>query len=187
MDMTESLAAKSDQLNASDLAAGPITVTISEVRAGSSATGDQPFHFHFVELPGRPYKPNKGMRRVIAAGWGPETSSYAGRRLTLFNEPSVIYAGAEVGGIRVSHMSHLDKPLKTSLALSQKKKIPYTVQPLIESASVASPEPTAEQVAECADIDVLGRMWKASSPERQNQIEARVAEIQANQPTGADA
>ena len=173
MDMTESLAAKSDQLNAADLMAGPVTVTISEVRQGSS---EQPFHFHLAEFPGRPYKPSKGMRRVMAAAWGPEASIYPGRRMTLFNEPSVIYAGVEVGGIRISHMSHIDAPLRTSLVLSQKKKVPYTVKPLPDAPPAAA-EPTSESVAATTDREVLKAMWHASGDERRAEIEVRVAEL----------
>ncbi len=39
------------------------------------------------------------------------------------------------------------------------------------------PEPTAEQVASCTDPETLRRMWKASGPERQAQINARAAEL----------
>ena len=176
MDMTESLEARSDQINAVDLSE-PRTYTIEKVTAGKAT---HPFDFHLVESPGKAYRPNLGMRRVIVAGWGPETSAYHGRRLTLFNEPTVIYAGAEIGGIRVSHMSHLDKPLKTSLAISQKKKVPYTVQPLPD-APPAQREPTTEEIAACTDTDALKAMWKASGKERRAQIEARVAEIGATE------
>ena len=136
-DMTESLAAKSDQLNAADLAA-PITVTIKEVR---HVPGQQPFHFYLEGMPGRPYKPSKGMRRIIVACWGPKTGPYVGRQMTLFKEPTVIYAGEEIGGIRVSHLSHIEKPVKTSLTLNQKQRTAYTVHPLTEAAPPAEPSP----------------------------------------------
>lgn len=35
----------------------------------------------------------------------------------------------------------------------------------------------AEQVAECEDIEVLRAMWKIAGPERQEQIKARVDEL----------
>ena len=175
MDMTASIEARSDQINAVDLTE-PRTYTIEKVTVGKAT---HPFDFHLVESPGKAYRPNLGMRRVIVAGWGPKTEVYHGRRLTLFNEPTVIYAGAEIGGIRVSHMSHLDKPLKTSLAINQKKKVPYTVQPLIEAAPTpaAAHEPTAEEVAASDDPAALRGMWQASGAERRAQIEARVAEL----------
>jgi hypothetical protein len=181
--MTASTEARSDQINAVDLVQ-PRTYTIEKVTAGKAT---HPFDFHLVESPGKVYRPNLGQRRVIVAGWGAKTEDYHGRRFTLFNEPSVVWAGVEIGGIRISHMSHLDKPLKTSLAISQKKKVPYVVQPLAESAPIqgepsehpAPPEPTAEHVAACDDAAVLREWWKQSGPERRAQIEARVAELTA--------
>ena len=175
MDMTASTEARSDQINAVDLSE-PRTYTIENVTAGKAT---HPFDFHLIESPGKAYRPNLGMRRVIIAAWGPKTEVYHGRRLTLFNEPTVIYAGAEIGGIRVSHMSHLDKPLKTSLAISQKKKIPYTVQPLIEAAPTPATahEPTAEEVAASNDPAELRDMWKVSGVERRAQIAARGDEL----------
>lgn len=41
------------------------------------------------------------------------------------------------------------------------------------------PEPTAEQVALCTDPETLRRMWRASGPERQTQINARAAELES--------
>jgi hypothetical protein len=127
LDMTASTEARSDQINAADLVSGPRTYTIEKVTKG---TAGYPFDFHLVESPGKVYRPNLGMRRVFVKAWGPKPATYHGRRVTLFNEPTVIYAGAEIGGIRISHLSHINKPLKTSLVISQKKKEPYTVDPL---------------------------------------------------------
>lgn len=143
LDMTASTEARSDQINAADLVSGPRTYTIEKVAKGSAG---YPFDFHLVESPGKVYRPNLGMRRVIVKAWGPKPAAYHGRRLTLFNEPTVIYAGAEIGGIRISHLSHLSKPLKTSLVISQKKKEPYIIQPLVESTP-APVESIASQAA----------------------------------------
>lgn len=161
MDMTESLAAKSDQLNAVDLVE-PRTFTIEKVTAGNA---DQPFNFHLVEMPGKPWRPSKGMRRVVAAGWGPKTDVYAGRRLTLFCEPRVTWAGAPVGGIRVSHMSHISSGFTTPLAESQKKRTMYRVEPLAEAPNAAR-------------IDALRAEYRTATPERQAEIQAEVAALQ---------
>ena len=147
MDMTASTEARSDQINAVDLVQ-PRTYTIEKVTAGKAT---HPFDFHLVESPGKVYRPNLGQRRIIVAGWGPETTTYHGRRFTLFNEPSVIYAGAEIGGIRISHMSHLAKPLKTSLAINQKKKVPYIVQPLADEPAPAASDDTASRASKAVE------------------------------------
>jgi len=159
MDMTESLAAKSDQLNAVDLTE-PRTFTIEKVTAGSA---DQPFNFHLVELPGKPWRPSKGMRRVLARGWGAKNveTVYPGRMVTLFCEPKVKWAGAPVGGIRVSHMSDIGDGFSTPLAESKQKREMYRVDPL----------------PELTKADQLRAEWKSADPERRAAIEAEVAAL----------
>ena len=53
MDLTESIAPRSDQVNADDLVGGPITYTIREVIQGKA---EQPFDFLLVETD-RAYSP----------------------------------------------------------------------------------------------------------------------------------
>ena len=62
--------------------------------------------------------------------WGKDASQYAGRSMTLFRDAKVTWAGAEVGGIRISHMSHIDGKQTMSLTASNKAKKPYVVLPL---------------------------------------------------------
>jgi hypothetical protein len=122
----DTIAPKSDQLNADDLLAGSITVTITDVSRGSI---DQPV---ILTIPSRqPYKPCKGMRRVFITAWGEKPQDIIGKSMTLFCEPSVKYGGKPVGGIQISHLSHIDKPHTIMLTVSRGKKIPFTVQPLI--------------------------------------------------------
>ena len=139
MDLIDSIAPKSDQLNAEDLLSGPRTFTIREVRKGSSP--EQPVNIELVEFPGRPFRPSKTVRRLLVAGWGSESDAYAGRRLTLYRDPTVRFGGDEVGGIRVSHMSHLTRPLKLALTVTRGKRAPHVVEPLPKDAPAAAPMP----------------------------------------------
>jgi hypothetical protein len=41
---------------------------------------------HLVEFPGRPFKPSKTVRRIMVAAWGPDASTYAGKRMTLYRD-----------------------------------------------------------------------------------------------------
>ena len=86
---------------------------------------------------GKPYKPCKSMCRVIVSAWGADTSKYIGRSLTLYCDPKVKWGGMEVGGIRISHMSHMDKPQTMALTATRSKRAPFTVQPLSVSVSKA--------------------------------------------------
>jgi hypothetical protein len=129
-DLTESIVPKSDQLNAEDLLTGPRTFTITEVRKGSL---EQPVDIHLAEFPGRPFRPSKTVRRILVAAWGPDAATYAGRRMTLYRDPAVRFGGQDVGGIRVSHLSHIAKPMTLALTVSKGKRAPYVVQPLADS------------------------------------------------------
>lgn len=133
-DMTETIAPKSDQLNADDLIAGPRTITIREVRIAPGT--EQPVAVYFQGDDGKPYLPCKSMRRVMVAMWGPDASVYTGRAMTLYRDPSVTWGGMEVGGIRISHMSHIDKQTVIVLTATKKARKPFTVAPLKISAPV---------------------------------------------------
>ncbi len=147
MDITSTLEAKSSQLNTDDLIAGARTITITKVSAGST---DQPVAVSFEGDGGKPWYPCKSMRRVLVAAWGADATQYVGRRVTLFRDPSVIYGGIAVGGIRISHLSHLDGPLSIALTVTRQKRAPYKVQPLpaapVTPAPAAAP-PTEDLVA----------------------------------------
>lgn len=149
VDIGETVAPKSDQLNAEDLLAGPRTFTIERV---TRANGDQPIDIHLVELPGRPFKPCKTMRRVLIAAWGREGDVYAGRRLTLFRDPAVRFGGDAIGGVRISHLSHIDKPLSPVLTVTRGKRAPYAVAVLKESAPAAPSPATESTLSELADL-----------------------------------
>lgn len=129
MDISQALVAKSDQLNASDLTGAPIVATIKSVRKGDAA---KPVVVDLEGMDGRPWKPSKGMLRVIAHGWGVESDAWVGRSVKLENNPEVIYAGEKVGGVEVIAMSHLAAPFTIPVRISQKKVKQHTVTVLAE-------------------------------------------------------
>jgi hypothetical protein len=173
VDITETTAPRSDQQNFDDYAAGPRTVTVSEVRPG---TAEQPVEIHLVEYPGRPYKPSKSMRRVLVAAWGPDSTVYAGRRMTLIGDPTVRFGGAVVGGIKLAALSHIDKRLSLSLTVTKGKRAPHVVDPLPD-APAAPAALTFADVADITDQAILRQAWKQAHPELKVAIEARVAAL----------
>lgn len=142
MDISGTTAPRTDQQNFDNYLAGPKTLTISEVKAGSA---EQPIEIHLVEFPGQPYKPSKSMRRVLVSCWGAEASVYAGRRITLYGDPSVKFGSAVVGGLKISHLSHLDKPVSVNLTVTRGKRAPHVVQPLPDTAP-SRPAPTVDPI-----------------------------------------
>jgi hypothetical protein len=160
MDMSSTIIPKSDQLNADDLLAGPRTVTITVVRA-SPASAEQPVMVSFDGDNGKPYMPCKSMRRVMVAVWGADASQYPGRSMTLFRDAEVTWGGMAVGGIRISHMSHLDAPMVLALTATKKTRKPYKVLPLV----VTAPEPprrTLSQFLDALEVELrTAATWEA--------------------------
>lgn len=143
-DMRAVIVPKSDQLNADDLLIGPITITIRDVtiRPGT----EQPVSIFYEGDEGKPYKCCKSMARVMVKCWGEDANKYIGRSLTLYCDPKVKWGGMEVGGIRISHMSHINRDMVMALTVTKGNKKPFTVKPLIikseaENSSDAVMEP----------------------------------------------
>lgn len=132
MDISKALVAKSDQLNASDLTGAPIVATIADVRKGDAV---KPVIVDLVGMDGRPWKPSKGMLRVIAHAWGTESDKWIGRLVKLTNNPEVIYAGEKVGGVEVIAMSNIAADFTIPVRISQKKVKQHTVAVLAEPAT----------------------------------------------------
>lgn len=153
MNLSESIVPKSDQLNAEDLLAGPRIVTIEKVTAGTS---EQPVNVHLVETPGRPYRPSKTMRRVMVACWGADAALYVGRRMTLYRDPAVKFGGMAVGGIKISHLSNIDKRTTLALTETRGKRAPHVVEPLPDAPAV---DWQAEIKACAGDQDALRALW----------------------------
>ena len=136
VDLGATIAPKSDQLNADDLIVGPRTIVITSVKArAKGGPGEQPIAVHFEGDQGKPYLPCKSMRRVLVHCWGRDGAAYAGRSLTLFRDDEVVFGKVAVGGIRISHMSHIPAPVTMSLTASQSTRKPFTVRTLATSTA----------------------------------------------------
>lgn len=168
-DLRSTIVPKSDQLNSEQLLAGPMTVRVSEVRVGSS--DEQPIIVHYEGENGRPYKPCKTMRKVLILGWGADGRDWVGKSMTLYNDPAVKFGGAEVGGIRISHMTDLPRAINVSLTATKGRKALHTIARLEPSG------PTLEEVLDAVGR-VKGQKGKAS-------VEALIAQLPASQQAAA--
>jgi hypothetical protein len=168
MDISDTLAPNSEQLDAIELVSGPRVFVITSVSKGSA---EQPVNVHFADFP-RPWRPSKSMRRVLAHCWGVDASQWTGRRVELFFDPEVTFGKDKPGGTRIAALSHIDKPKSVPLLVSRGKSAAFTVRPLAN-------EPTdAERIA------TLKAEWRAADPDRRKAIEAEVQRL--TQP-GSDA
>lgn len=135
--MLQTVIPKSDQLNADSLIGGKtLTIKVTKV---SLVNGDQPVAISYEDDDGKPYKPCKSMRRVLIHAWGGDGAQYVGRSMTLYCDPTVKFGGADVGGIRISHLSNIDREMTMALTATRANRKPFTVRPL-------NIEPTEKQI-----------------------------------------
>lgn len=172
MDITDALAPNSDQLDAVELAK-PRTFTIAPGSGLGQREGKTVAEIRLVDFP-RVWRPSKGMLDVLAACWGTDAKQWVGRQVTVYNDPEVMFGRDKVGGVRISHLSGIDKARSVTIRASGAgRKQAWRVEPLPDAPT----EPTAEQVAASTNIDELRAMYAISGEERREQITARVAEI----------
>jgi hypothetical protein len=136
MDISDTLAPKSDQLDAVDLIGKPQTFTIADVSRGND---EQPVNIKLAEFP-RVWRPGKSMRRVLAACWGTDAQAWIGRRVTLYCDEKVTFGNDVVGGTRISHLSHIDTARSVPLLVKRGKSATFKVEPLpdLEPSPVVS-------------------------------------------------
>ena len=137
MDLSKTIIPKSDQLNADDLISGSKTIKIRDIKGGSDDA--QPVSIYFYGDNNKPFKPCKSMRRVLVQLWGSDSVVFHGRRLTIYRDDTVKWAGVETGGIRISHASHLPEDTRVLVTASKNKRIPMTIEvlPLVELKDLA--------------------------------------------------
>jgi len=133
VDMTQFVEAKSDQLNADDLLGttkeSGRTITVRKVTGND---GDQPISIYYEGDNNKPFKPCKTIRRVLLGVWGKFANDYVGRSMTIYRDDSVTFGGLAVGGIRISHMSHIDKPTLVVVMKTKGKKVGIEILPLAQ-------------------------------------------------------
>lgn len=134
--LKDTIVPKSDQLNSEQLLSGPMTITVTSVRRSNSP--DQPLEIHYENEAGRPFKPCKSMRKVLIFAWGDDGREWIGKSMTLYNDPEVKWGGVKVGGIRISHLSDIERDIAISLTATKGKKTPVTVRKL--EVKKAAPE-----------------------------------------------
>ena len=171
--LSKSIEPKSDQLNADDLIGKTLTIKVSRV---TGTEGDaQPISIHFDGDNGKPYKPCKSMRRVLVICWGDEGKEYAGRSMTLYRDEKVMFGGIAVGGIRISHMSHIEKETTMALTASRASRKPYTVKPLTAQAAAKAAAPPSDLSAEAKAF--ADEIKMVDSAEKLAALESRYADI----------
>lgn len=157
VDLGATISPKSDQLNSDDLIGGPMTIKITKVSASPSSP-EQPVNIHYEGDNGKPYKACKSMRRVLVQAWGRDGSKYVGRSMTLYRDPKVMFGGIAVGGIRISHMSHIDGEMTMALTATRGSRKPYTVKPLKVTEAPDNWTLNEQMYNECESLEKLDEL-----------------------------
>lgn len=172
MDMSPVIVPKSNQLSADDFLSSPRTYCIRDVdiRAGE----EQPVSI-FLDGEDRAFKPCKSMSRVLVNAWGPDARRYIGKHLTLYRDPKVKWGGMEVGGIRISHLSHIDKQMTMALTATKGKRAPYIVKPLSgngagNAGATERPTPSSDGGSSETDYSNLLPELERAASEGTNQL-----------------
>jgi len=155
--IAKSIVPKSDQLNAEDLLSGPITITVTDVKQG---TAEQPIAI-LIDGGRQPYKPCKTMRKVLVYCWSDQAANWIGKRMTLYADPDVKWAGVAVGGIRISHLSGIESQVMLMLSETKGKRKPITVKPLLDVAPVATAIDFTKLIEAATTLDELDKLAKA--------------------------
>ena len=169
--IAKSIVPKSDQLNAEDLLSGPITVTVQDVKQGSA---DQPIAI-LVDGGRQPYKPCKTMRKLLVFCWTDQAKNWIGKRLTLYADPDVKWAGVSVGGIRISHLSGIENDITLMLSETRGKRKAVTVKPLNELSVLDQWRPKFSGKSKQV-LAMSGRIAKIKTPDESMTIEADLSQ-----------
>lgn len=161
---------RSDQWNADDFVGSSKTFTIAGVKVGSA---EQKYDIS-LEGESRVWRPPLTILRILMDEkvWGDESDVWIGRRVRLYRDPTVRFGKDAVGGIRLSHVSHIARPVTLAVTTTRGKRAMVTIDPLPDAPTTPAPD----DIATITDRAALGAMWKAH-PNLRAQIEARVAEL----------
>jgi hypothetical protein len=188
----EALAPRSDQLNADDLIAGPRVIKITGARIVRDGR-DTKIVINFEGDNGKPWKPCKTMGRAMVMVWGiTEPEQLVGKSLRLYRDPEVRFGDqGAVGGIRISHMSHISGKKVVKLTVSQGKKGNYEFSPLVTEVKPGPIDQARNAIANAPDLDALKNVWlsKAMAPFRdqlQADLDARKAALSGIDTTPLD-
>lgn len=155
--LRDTIVPKSDQLNAEQLLSAPMTILVTDIKRGSGV--DQPVIVSYLNDEGRPYKPCKTCRKILIFAWGDDGSEWIGKRMTLYYDPDIKFGGVKVGGIRISHLSNIERDMAVSLNVTKGKKGEFIIKKLADIRSISEMKALLSEAAKGGVRD-LQAMWK---------------------------
>lgn len=128
--ISDMIIAKSDQLNAEDLHGREMVIEVTGVTK-KDPSQPQPLWVHYKNENKRPYKPCKGMIRILSKFWGDDDTKYIGRLISLYRDEDVNF-GAEknIGGIRINGLSDIKGSCTAKIRTGRGKMTEYPIKKL---------------------------------------------------------
>ncbi len=129
LDLSGTIKAKSDQLNADDFISGDKLVQVE----GVTLTKDpqQPVQIYYYGCEGKPFKPCLTVRRILIKLWGVDGSQWDNKWMNLYVDQTVSFGKQKnIGGIRVNAVSHIPSAATISLSIRRGVKQHFVVQPI---------------------------------------------------------
>lgn len=143
IDIEAVTASTADQLCGDDLLGGSRNIRIVSVSSFADDKGKLRATLRYDGDNGKPFIPAKTCARIMVALWGKHTSEWVGKTLTVYRDPEVMFGGAKIGGVRISHASDINETLKIQLATKRGKKDTFIVKPLAtQQRQAPAPQPT---------------------------------------------
>ncbi len=106
--LSDTVTSNGQQLNADDLISADKIITVTGIKRSTSK--QQPLSIDYYGMqPNRPFKPCLTMRKILFAEWGTDGRQWVGKSMKLYRDPEVKFGTEKTGGIRISHLSDIDK------------------------------------------------------------------------------
>ncbi len=145
--LQQALAPKSDQLNADDLIASGIVIVIAKVNINLGS--EQKIIINYHNDNGKPWKPSKGMGRVLTMILGGDPDKWIGETVELYRDETVSFGkDKNCGGIRIAGMSAVKTRTILSITTAKGKKSQITIEPIAALGNAPAQQRTQTPAAQ---------------------------------------
>lgn len=149
--LQQALAPKSDQLNADDLITTNKTIVISGVNINLGSEQKIIINYHGDN--GKPWKPSKGMGRVLTEILGGDPDQWAGQTVELFRNKEIRFGKEKCGGIQICGMSAVRNVTTLLITTSKGKKSSITINPIAAIGAAKQQRAPAQQQQSSEQVD----------------------------------
>jgi len=179
--LQQALAPKSDQLNADDLLVGGIVIIIAKVNINLGSEQKIIINYHGDN--GKPWKPSKGMGRVLTMILGGDPDKWIGETVELYRDETVSFGkDKNCGGIRIAGMSAVKTRTILSITTAKGKKSQVTIEPIVVAGNQQQQRAPAQQAPQQTEQPNPKRDWAIKLKAAVNYGSIAVDEVWATVP-----